>query len=120
MPAKRRGDVKPAGQIRQSQMVTTFGPGSMVDLPDHSVIIGGLDHWSGYEERVISEDRLAQKVKALLGWESVRFYAPPADKDDPSAPITGVTAWLFPEWFLASTTERREGGIRTRPLVYRT
>lgn len=120
MAAKRRGDVKPAGQIRQSQMVTTFGPGSMVDLPDHSVIIGGLDHWSGYEERLISEDRLAQKVKTLLGWESVRFYAPPADKDDPTGPITGVTAWLFPEWFVASTTERREGGIRTRPLVYRT
>ena len=39
----------PAGQIRQSQIVTTFGPGAMVDLPDHAVIIGGLDHWSGYK-----------------------------------------------------------------------
>ena len=31
---------KPHGQIRQSQIVTTFGPGAMVDLPDHAVIIG--------------------------------------------------------------------------------
>ena len=38
---------KPHGQIRQSQIVTTFGPGAMVDLPDHAVIIGGLDHWTG-------------------------------------------------------------------------
>ena len=39
-PRKRRGNVKPAGQIRQSQIVTTFGPGAMVDLPDHAIIIG--------------------------------------------------------------------------------
>jgi hypothetical protein len=111
--------VRPAGQIRQSQMVTSFGPGAMVDLPDHAVIIGGLDHWTGYQERQISEERLAGKVKALLKREGVRFFAPPRDKDDPTAPITGVTAWLFPEWFVAQF-EVREGGLRSRPLVYRT
>ena len=63
MAAKRRGDVKPAGQIRQSQIVTTFGPGAMVDLPDYAVIIGGLGHWNGYQERPITEERLAAKVK---------------------------------------------------------
>lgn len=120
MPPKGKGNTRPAGQIRQSQMVTTFGPGSMVDLPDHSVIIGGLDHWSGYQGSPIDEERLAGKVRTLLGWDSVRFYAPPPDSDDPGAPITGVTAWLFPEWFVASMTERREGGVRSRPLVYRT
>jgi hypothetical protein len=119
MPPRRRGDVRPAGQIRQSQMVTSFGPGAMVDLPDYAVIIGGLDHWTGHLESQISEERLAGKVKALLRRESVRFYAPPRDKDDPTSPITGVTAWLFPEWFVAQF-EVREGGIRSRPLVYRT
>ncbi len=33
------------GQIRLSQVVSTFGPGSMVDLPKHSVLIAGLDFW---------------------------------------------------------------------------
>ena len=51
--------MKPAGQIRQSQVVTTFGPGAMVDLPDHAVIIGGLDHWRGYNDRLITEERSA-------------------------------------------------------------
>ena len=120
MPPRRRGDVKPAGQIRQSQVVTTFGPGAMMDLPDYAVIIGGLDHWSGYAERPITEERLAAKVNALLHRDSVRFYAPPPDPDDPSAPINGVTAWLFPEWFVAQSSETREGGVRARPLVYRT
>ena len=29
--------------IRQSQLVTTYGPGSMIDLPDYSVMVSGLD-----------------------------------------------------------------------------
>ena len=38
--------MKPQGEIRQSQLVTTFGPGSMMDLPNHSVLTAGLDFWS--------------------------------------------------------------------------
>jgi hypothetical protein len=91
----------------------------MMDLPDYAVILGGLDHWSGYAERPITEERLAAKVNALLRRDSVRFYAPPPDPDDPTAAITGVTAWLFPEWFVAQS-EVREGSVRARPLVYRT
>ena len=40
------------GQMRQSQLITTFGPGAMVDLPNHSVLIGGLDHWSPLGEEI--------------------------------------------------------------------
>jgi hypothetical protein len=29
-------------EIRSSQLLTTFGPGAMMDLPDGSVIVGGL------------------------------------------------------------------------------
>lgn len=118
-PVRRRGNVKPPGQIRQSQVVTSFGPGAMVDLPDYAVIIGGLDHWSRPEDHPIVEERLAAKVRTLLGRDAVRFYAPPPDDDDPSAPITGITAWLFPEWFVAQVEERRDD-VRSRPLVYRT
>jgi hypothetical protein len=115
---KRRGDVKPHGQIRQSQIVTTFGPGAMIDLPDHAVILAGLDHWSGYQEQPIVEDRLAAKVRNLLG-RPFTFYAPPADKDDPNAAVTGVTVWLFPEWFVGQDAKRDSSGVRSRPLVHR-
>jgi hypothetical protein len=37
---------KPHGQIRQSQLITTFGQGLMLDLPNHSVLVAGLDYWS--------------------------------------------------------------------------
>ncbi len=117
---KNRGEVRPAGQIRQSQVVTTFGPGAMVDLPDHAVIIGGLEHWSGYKDRPVYEDRLAAIVCRQMGLDEVEFFAPPADRDDPTATPTGVTAWLFPEWFVAQVPERIPNtNIRTRPLVHR-
>lgn len=122
-PPKKRGTVRPAGQIRQSQIVTTFGPGAMVDLTDHAVIIAGLDHWTGYKDHPISEERLAAKVKALLGVPSIDFFAPPADRHDPNAPnadVSGITAWLFPEWFVAQYEERNIAtGARSRPLVSR-
>ena len=119
MAGRKRGEVRPVGQLRQSQVVTTFGPGAMVDLPDYSAIIGGLDTWKGYQDRPITEERLAAKVKTLLKLDDIRFYAPPPDNDDPTAPITGITAWLFPEWFVAQF-EVRETGVRSRPLVHRT
>ena len=33
------------GEIRRSQMVTTFGPGSLVDLVNDAVLVCGLDRW---------------------------------------------------------------------------
>ena len=49
---RQKGKARPQGQIRQSQIITTFGPGAMVDLPDHSVIIGGLELWEGADKPV--------------------------------------------------------------------
>lgn len=48
---------KTYGEMRQSQLVTTFGPGSMIDLPDYSVLVGGLDFWSPGGD-TLSEPRL--------------------------------------------------------------
>ena len=52
-----RAGSRPPGQLRQSQVITTFGPGAMVDLPNHSVLVGGLDYWTGQGEEII-EPRL--------------------------------------------------------------
>lgn len=47
-------------RIRPSQLITTFGPGSIVDLPDDSVMIAGIEHWFDAQKpfRRISEPRL--------------------------------------------------------------
>lgn len=110
---------RPSGQIRQSQIITTFGPGAMVDLPRQSVLIAGLDHWQGMGDEIV-EPRLTEKLKLLLDLPALKLYAPPPDPDDPTAAPTGVTAWQFPEWFIVQDSDVFESAtVRSRMLVHR-
>ena len=115
-----RAAKKPQGEIRQSQLVTTFGPGSMLDLPNYSVLVAGLEFWSAGGE-TISEPRLSRKLAAVLGVNSVELRTPPPANDDPGAAMTGITGFQFPEWFITQGLEESKGGpsVRTRLLVHR-
>lgn len=117
-----RSNRRPPGQIRQSQLITTFGPGAMLDLPRHSVLVGGLDTWSAGGEEVI-EPRLVEKLKSLFEppLQTLKLFTPPLDADDPNAPRTGITAWQFPEWFITQDADLdKSGGVgRARMLVHR-
>jgi len=117
---KQKRAKRPPGQIRQSQVVTTFGPGAMLDLPNHSVLVAGLDYWStGGDE--IQEPRLVEKLKKLLDVTALRLYTPPPDQEDPTAPPTGITGWQFPEWFITQDVESTDPAstVRSRMLVHR-
>lgn len=53
------------GELRPSQFITTFGPGSIVDLPDYSVIMAGIDKWDSLDVSKsvsIEEPRLRRKL----------------------------------------------------------
>ena len=117
-----RPGARPHGQIRQSQLITSFGPGSMLDLPERSVLIGGLDSWSTGGNEII-EPRLVEKLKLLFDppLQVLTLKSPPPDLDDPLAPQTGITAWQFPEWFIVQNVEneRSHGTVRARMLVHR-
>ena len=111
----------PPGQVRQSQILSTFGPGAMVDLPKHSVLIGGLNHWRG-DRKLIFEDRLAARVAEILKVAHIKLYAPPVDEQDPKAARTGINVFTFPTWFLAQVREtwydnKTQKTYRTRPLI---
>lgn len=118
----KRKHRRPHGQLRQSQLITSFGPGSMVDLPDFSVLIGGLETWSIGGDEII-EPRLIEKLKSLFDPPllSLKLHNPPPDPDDSSAPQTGITAWQFPEWFITQDFEKEKTGAsgRARLLVHR-
>ena len=69
-------------QLRASQVVTTFGPGAMVDLPDASVIIAGLDHWRDDNGHIplIEEPRrslrfLSAGLASVVGYRGARGEA---------------------------------------------
>lgn len=112
--------MKSHGQIRRGQIITTYGPGALIDLPRHSAIVGGLDSWpkTGDLEEIL-EPRLTRKLQIMTEVPAPRLFAPPPDESDPSVAAKGITVWRFPEWFVvqeASATEDRE---RSRRLVNR-
>ncbi len=107
------------GQVRQSQVVTTYGPGALIDLPKHSAIVGGLDGWPrvGDLEEIV-EPRLSRKLQVMTGVRVPKLYAPPPDTNDPREGPRGIGAWRFPEWFVV---QEAPGGERerSRRLVHR-
>lgn len=113
---KTRTDPKPDGQIRQSQLVTTFGPGAMVDLVDRAVVIGGLEHWQWPDGHYVALDdarlrrSLLPRLRALspdLDLAKIDYFRKPpeCDQQDPS-PRVGVRALEFPRWFVCQACRR--------------
>jgi hypothetical protein len=111
---------KAQGQIRRGQVITTYGPGALIDLPRHSAIVGGLDTWPKTADLdEIVEPRLANKLQALTGVVTPKLYAPPPDSNDPRETPIGIGAWRFPEWFVVQEAGGSEERERSRRLVHR-
>ena len=108
------------GELRQSQVITTYGPGALIDLPRHSAIVGGLDTWPspGSLDEIV-ESRLTAKLGAMTGVPSPKLYAPPPQPSEPWAPARGIGAWRFPQWFVVQEAGGGEGSDRSRRLVHR-
>lgn len=108
------------GQLRRSQVITTHGPGALIDLPKHSAIVAGLDTWPKTSElEEVVEPRLARKLQAMTGVSRPSLYAPPPEPTDPSQPNRGIAAWRFPEWFVVQEEPGGDGRELSRRLVHR-
>lgn len=99
----------PEGRIRVSQLVTTFGPGAMVDLLDHAVLVGGLDYWrydSKLSRPAIEEERLREAVLPRvisLGLnlsQGEAFLSGPKGNEEEAGPWNGIQVAEFPLWFV--------------------
>jgi len=115
-------------QLRASQLIMTFGPGAMVDFPDDSVLVAGLEHWSYSPEdiRRIDEPRLAAKLARLLQDRDTglvppppELRAPPPASDEQQGRFPHISAWRFPEWFIVQEAEFTPRGFRRRRLIHR-
>jgi hypothetical protein len=107
---------QPDGAVRQSQMVTTFGPGSMVDLLNDAVLVGGLDFWNyehGYAVPHIDEPRLRDAIVnqfKQLNRELSHdhpFRAPPVGNDREPSKFAGITVLEFPQWYVCQNPSCR-------------
>ena len=114
---------------RLSQVVSTFGPGAMVDLPTRSVVIGGLELWDmrGGTFKTIPEPRLTMRLEQLLksqgrlaDTKNLSLRTPPVTDGRLGQLPPGITAPVFPAWFVCEqvvTTTVAGKPARRRRLV---
>lgn len=87
---------KIVGEIRKSQIITTYGPGSLTDFPRMSAIIDGIDNWESslgkfnFDKMKIHEHNLER----ILG---KKFFIQPQMMDDKKF-VNGINARRFPEY----------------------
>ncbi len=100
-------EAPPVGEARRSQLLTTYGAGSMIDLVDRSILVAGLDFWNYPGKRpVIHEPRLSARLvmqfrKAGRTLNAVDTFSPPPACDDrePSEQA-GLQVVEFPRWMV--------------------
>src|SRR5690242_6458032 len=93
------------GELNPSQLLYSFGVGAIVDLPQISVIVSGLDDWTQDPNyvREINEDRLLIGLKSAIGPHIQRMYSLPATPDQTmnsfeQESLIGVPVGTFPKW----------------------
>ena len=80
------------GDVRPSQVITTFGPGAIVDLQTLSVIVAGIDRWSIDEELAIHEPRLERALRVK------RFFSAKPSEGSFYNKRGTVPTYLFPRY----------------------
>lgn len=91
------------GSVRPSQLLWTYGPGALVDLPNLSVITSGTDIWQKERCAVITEARLLAAVQQRLGVQVESLRMAPFSKSETSDRLSaeakvGVPVRPFPRW----------------------
>ena len=118
-------------EIRLSQLLTTFGPGSIMELPDKSVMLLGLDNWTGGPSpvpmRTITEPRLTRILRSALEEGSdaqatwieegvdLQLREPPLDDGNARTRGAALPYLRFPNWVVLPL---QDGETRQRLLPY--
>jgi hypothetical protein len=108
MTVMRKSEV---GELRPSQLLHTFGIGSVVDLPSLSVMVMGMEDWPIAHSREIGEERLLSTVQSILGPQVVRLLTPPRAEETVGSQTNwfddfhtiGVPVAPFPRWLVCSS-----------------
>lgn len=93
----------PVGEVRPSQLLWTYGPGALIDLPNLSVVTMGIDRWEIGRCQPIQEARLLANVRRVLGDQVDSLRMPPLTDSDGVDPFSaealiGVPVQPFPRW----------------------
>lgn len=96
------------GDARPSQLIYSYGVGSLIDLPHFSVVVMGLDDWQHSYGVTISEGRLLASIREELDERVQALKTPPRSQESepyPPSPfdgnsLVGVPVAPFPRWFV--------------------
>jgi hypothetical protein len=102
------------GAVRPSQLMYAYGVGSIVDLPNFSVVVTGLDDWARGQNRAhqdtLAEPRLLAAVRYELGAQVSELRTAPwlVEDRDPVGEWTrtGVPVVPFPRWMRCTACNR--------------
>jgi hypothetical protein len=91
------------GELRPTQLIHSFGVGSIVELPHFSAILMGLDDWPAAHCRPIVEERLLDAVQAAIGAQVEKLVAPPFEGEErtvftSSENVVGLPVATFPRY----------------------
>ena len=108
------------GELRPSQLMHTYGVGAMVELPEMTTLVLGLDDWPHILGEAVSEPRLLAAVRDAAGPQVEQLLTPPVVPDGDRA---GVPVAPFPRWLrcpVCSLLSPIDHGVFTfRPDPYR-
>jgi len=102
--AKQQREFWPrVGGVRPSALLWSSGVGSVVDLPQMTVLVRGLDVWDYRQQTRLTENRLLAEVKRRLGPQVAELRSAPYTAERPSEPFDdwafiGVPVVPFPRW----------------------
>jgi len=94
------------GEIRPTQILFSYGVGSIIDLPNISVMVMGLEDWNVHYMNDVSEERLLAAVKNRLGNQVNWLKLPPVPEDNGNGffnpfaenSTIGIPVAPFPRW----------------------
>ena len=92
-------NIKVVGRLRRPQIITTFGNGAIVDLPNYSVVMAAADYWKK-QSPVLHEPNLERLLSVK------EFRQPYIYESDDNIPTPDIPAFRFPFWHFCSECGR--------------
>ena len=91
------------GGVRPSALLWSSGVGSVIDLPQMTVLVRGIDFWDFRQQAKLTENRLLAEVKRRLGPQVAELRSAPWTAERPNEPFgdwafVGVPVVPFPRW----------------------
>lgn len=86
-------------KVRRSQLLSPFGVGAILDLPEEALMLMGLEQWDTAPSTIIQDERLAARLRVSRFHEPIRAVQEteygPQDTEGGSTLFTRFPRWYY-------------------------